>query len=192
VSDSAKALEWNRGCRGARARVHERGQDLSSELLSLAIIAAILLIPLLILERSRQYERTLSLIARGPADHAGDVGAVSKALDDPRKRQRLAADLARALERAENWESLPVAARPPGEVRKLASFRGDIEQIISLAKISDAAPAGLALLELSLLGGYGSAVSSSDPQTLRELLWRIRYLLAPTAPRPSVLAKSPR
>jgi hypothetical protein len=164
---------------------------LSSDLLSLAIVAAIFLTPLLIFNRSQRYERTLWLIARGVADHAGDVGLVSRALDDPRNRQRLAAALARALDRAEHWESLPVAARPPGSVRNLASFRGEIEEIISLAKTGSAAGAGLALLELSLLGGYGSPVYVSDPRTLRELLWRIRYLLAtsvsdrtlPIAPR---------
>jgi len=148
------------------------------ELLSVAIVAVIVVVPLVVFDRSRRRERALGLIARGAAHDGDDVTAVTMALGDPRHRQQLVADLARALDHAERWETIPVAARPPESVRNLASRRAEIDEIISLARGADAAPAGLALLELSLLGSYGSAVYAGDPRTHRELLWRIRYLLA--------------
>jgi hypothetical protein len=150
------------------------------ELLAAAIVAMIVILPLFVLDRSRHRERALRLVAEGAADDSSDMTAVR--LKGSRRGKDLAAALARALDQAERWESLPVAARPPEAVRNLASCRAEIEEIISLARSDDAEPAGLALLELSLPAGYSSPVYASDPRTLRELFWQIRYLLLTTGP----------
>jgi hypothetical protein len=150
------------------------------ELLAAAIVAIIVILPLVVLDRSRHRERALRLIAQGAADDSCDMTAMM--VTGPRCGKDLAAALARALDQAERRESLPVAARPPEAVCNLASCRAEIEEIGALAESDDAEPAGLALLELSLLEGYSSPVYSSDPRTLRELFWQIRYLLLKPAP----------
>lgn len=49
---------------------------------------------------------------------------------------------------------------------------------------------GEALLELMLIGGYGSALYAGQRQQLREQLWRIRYRLNPPATAPAPATES--
>ena len=159
----------------------------ASALLSVSLVGEILLIALLVLLRFQRRESALKFIAAGGCPVANsEIARLAGALNDRTHIERLAADLGRALHHAENLHELPVATRPPESLRRLTSFRGEVEQIILLLQGASLSLRGLALLKLSLLGGYGSVLYAGDMSAVREQLWRIRFLLnqAPGCERP--------
>jgi hypothetical protein len=148
-----------------------------SDLVSIALVIATTLVASAALVRSARRDGTLRLIvAGGSGDNTAALARLA-ALDEPEHRERLAAELERALRQAERWHELPVASRPPETVRTLAEFRAEIREIATSLRRPNAAAPGLALLELSLAGGYSSVLYAGSRQAVRESLWRIRFLL---------------
>jgi hypothetical protein len=68
---------------------------------------------------------------------------------------------------------------PPEGVKLLLSFALELDDIVELLRAGEPTVRGLAVLELFLIGGYGSALYAGDRDELQQQLWRIRYLLNP-------------
>ncbi len=99
-------------------------------------------------------------------------------------RSALADRLECALEQACRWHQISVASRPPEGVKLLSAFASEVEEITDLLRSSVPNVRGVAVLELFLIGGYGSGLYAGDSEELQQQLWRMRYLLNPS-PAPS-------
>lgn len=151
-------------------------------LLSAALVAELVLLVLCALARQLEREHVLRLIAGGRARlPVAEIAREAQRLVTPRHRAQLAERLERALDEAVCWHRLPVASRPPPGVRRLCAFAPEVRAIVGQLRGGQPALPGVALLELFLTGGYGSALYAGDNDLLREHLWRIRYLICPAA-----------
>lgn len=151
-------------------------------LLSAALVAQLVLLMICALARQLQREHVLRLIASGRAGlTVEEISREAQRLASPRHHAQLAERLERALDEALRWHQLPVASRPPPGVRLLCTFAPEVRAIAGQLRGGQSALPGVALLELLLTGGYGSALYAGDKDLLREQLWRIRYLICPAA-----------
>jgi hypothetical protein len=151
-------------------------------LLCAALVAELVLFMVCALARQLQREHVLRLIASGRAGlPVEEISREAQRLVTPRHRGQLAERLERALDEAVAWHRLPVASRPPPGVRLLCGFAPEVRAIAGQLRDGQPALPGIALLELLLTGGYGSALYAGDHDLLREQLWRIRYLMCPAA-----------
>jgi hypothetical protein len=149
-------------------------------LLFVALVAELVLLMLFAFARQLQREHVLRLIASGRAGlPAAEISREAQRLVTPRHRAQLAERLERALDGAVRWHQLPVASRPPPGVRLLCAFAPEVRAIAGQLRTGQPALPGVALLELLLTGGYGSALYAGDSDLLREHLWRTRYLMDP-------------
>jgi hypothetical protein len=143
------------------------------------------LVPLLLFALAWQLQRehVLRLIVSGRAWlPLEEISREAHRLVTPGHRARLAERLERALDEAVRWHQLPVASRPAPEIRRLCGFAAEVRAIAGQLRSGQSALPGLALLELFLTGGYGSALYTGDEDVVREHLWRIRYLICLAAP----------
>jgi hypothetical protein len=148
-------------------------------LLCAALVAELVLFMACALARQLQRENVLRLIASGRAGlPVEEISREAQRLVTPRHRAHLAE---RALDEAVRWHRLPVASRPPPGVRLLCGFAPEVRAIAGQLRDGQSALPGIALVELFLTGGYGSALYAGDHDLLREQLWRIRYLICPAA-----------
>ena len=148
-----------------------------------ALVLELALLMLFALARQLKREHVLRLIAAGNAPLAVDEASrETQRLANPGHRAQLAERLERALDEAVSWHQLPVASRPPTGIRMLCSFAPEVRAIVAQLRGGQPALPGIALLELFLAGGYGSAMYVGDEDLVREHLWRIRYLISPAAP----------
>ena len=151
-------------------------------LLCAALVAELVLFMVCALVRQLQRERVLRLIASGRAGlPVEEISREAQRLVTPRHRGQLAARRERALDAAACWDRLPVASRPPPGVRLLCGFAPEVRAIAGQLREGQPGLPGIALVELFVTGGYGSALYAGDHDLLREQLWRIRYLLCPAA-----------
>jgi hypothetical protein len=151
-------------------------------LLSAALVVELVLLVLFALARQLQREHVLRLIVSGRARlPVAEISREAQRLVTPRHRAQLAGRLERALQEAACWHRLPVASRPPPAIRLLCGFAPEVRAIVEQLRGGQSALPGVALLELFLTGGYGSALYAGDNDLLREHLWRIRYLICPAA-----------
>ena len=151
-------------------------------LLCAALVAELVLFMVCALARQLQREHVLRLIASGRAVlPVEEISREAQRLVTPRHRDQLAMRLERALDEAVRWHQLPVASRPPPEVRLLCGFAPEVRAIAVQLRDGQPALPGIALVELLLTGGYGSGLYAGDHDLLREQLWRIRYLMCPSA-----------
>jgi len=151
-------------------------------LLCAALVAELVLVMLCALARQLGREHVLRLIAGGCARlPVEEISREAQRLVTPRHRAQLAERLERALDEAVRWHQLPVASRPPPGVRLLRGFASEVGAIAGQLRCGQPAVPGVALLELFLTGGYGSALYAGDSDLLREQLWRIRSLICPAA-----------
>jgi hypothetical protein len=165
---------------GAFAVAGRRGWGIG--LLCAALVAELVLVLLCTLARQLGREHLLRLIAGGCARRpVEEISRQAQRLVTPRHRAQLAERLERALDEAVRWHQLPVASRPPPAVRLLWAFAPEVGAIVEQLRTGQPAVPGVALLELSLTGGYGSAVYAGDSDLLREQLWRILSLICPAA-----------
>jgi hypothetical protein len=135
------------------------------------------------LARQLEREHVLRLIASGRARlPVAEISRQAQRLVTPRHRAQLAERLERALDKAACWHRLPAASRLPAGIRLLCAFAPEVRAIAGQLRGGQPALPGVALLELLLTGGYGSALYAGDNDLLREHLWRIRYLICPAAP----------
>jgi hypothetical protein len=152
-------------------------------LLCAALVAELVLLLLFALARQLRREHVLRLIAGGRARlPVEEIAREAQRLVTARHRAHLAERLERALDEAVRWPQLPVASRPPPGIRVLCAFAPEVRAIAGQLRGGPPALPGVAVLELFLTGGYGSALYAGDEDLLREHLWRIRYLLCPAAP----------
>jgi len=166
---------------GALGAAERRGWGI--RLLCAALAVELALLMLFALARQLRREHVLRLIVGGRARlPVAEVSREAHRLVAPGHRAQLAERLERALDEAESWHELPVASRPPVGVRLLCGFAPEVRAIAGQLRGGRSALPGLALLELFLAGGYGSALYAGDEDLLREYLWRIRYLICPAAP----------
>jgi hypothetical protein len=148
-------------------------------LLCAALIVELTLVGILALAQQVQRERVLRLIASGHAQlPVEEVACQARRLATPRHHAQLARRLERGLEEAICWHQLAVASRPPPGIRLLCAFAPEVHAIVDQLRSGKAALPGVALLELFLIGGYGSSLYAGDRDALREQLWRIRSLLS--------------
>jgi len=147
-------------------------------LLSVALVAELVLVMLYALAQQVQREHVLRLIASGRAGlPVEEISREAQRLATPRHRTQLASRLERAMDEAVHWHQFPVASRPPPGVRLLCAFAPEVGEIVGQLRGGQPTLPGIALLELLLTGGYGSALYTGDRDLLREQLWRIRYLI---------------
>jgi hypothetical protein len=159
------------------------GRSWGIRLLSAALVMELVLAMLYTLARQLQREQVLRLIAAGRARlPVGEISREAQRLAPPGHHSQLAERLERALDEAVRWDQLPVASRPPPEIRLLCAFTPEVRGIAGQLRSGRPALPGVALLELLLTGGYGSALYAGDQDLLRQYLWRIRYLISPAAP----------
>jgi len=151
-------------------------------LLCAALVAELVLLMLCALARQLQREHVLRLIVSGRARLPVDeISREAQRLVTPGHRAQLANRLERALDEAVRWHQLPVASRPPPGTRLLCAFAPEVRAIVEQLRSGQPALPGVALLELLLAGGYGSALYAGDSDLLRQQLWRIHYLICPAA-----------
>jgi hypothetical protein len=179
-------LAWQMAAASAAAAVGALGaaggRAWGIRLLCAALVVELVLVMLCALARQLQREHALRLIASGRARlPVGEVSREAQRLAAPGHRAQLAERLERALDEAVRWDQLPVASRPPPEIRLLCAFTPEVRTIAGQLRSGPPALPGVALLELLLTGGYGSGLYSGDSDLLREQLWRIRYLISPAA-----------
>jgi hypothetical protein len=148
-------------------------------LLCAALIVELSLVGILALALQVQREHVLRLIATGRGElPVEEVAREAQRLATPRHHAQLATRLERGLEEAVCWHQLTVASRPPPGVRLLCEFAPEVDAIVDQLRGGRVALPGVALLELFLIGGYGSSLYAGDRDALREQLWRIRSLLS--------------
>jgi hypothetical protein len=151
-------------------------------LLCAALVVELALLMLLALARQLQREQALRLIAGGRAGlPVEEIAREAQRLVTPQHLARLAERLEGALDEAVRWQQLPVASRPPPGIRRLCGFAPEVRAIAGQLRSGQVALPGVALLELFLTGGYGSALYAGEKDLLREQLWRIRYLICAAA-----------
>jgi hypothetical protein len=159
------------------------GRSWGIPLLYVALVMELVLAMLYALARQLQREQVLRLIAAGRARlPVGEISREAQRLATPGHHSQLAERLERALDEAVRWDQLPVASRPPPEIRLLRSFTPEVRAIAGQLRGGRPALPAVALLELFLTGGYGSALYAGDQDLLRQYLWRIRYLISLAAP----------
>jgi hypothetical protein len=149
-------------------------------LLAATLAGGLVLLMIFALVRQLQREHVLRLITSGRAGlPVGEISREAQRLVTPGHCAQVAERLERALDEAVRWHQFPVASRPPPEIMRLCGFAAEVRAIGGQLRAGKSALPGLALLELFLTGGYGSALYAGDEDVLREHLWRIRYLIAP-------------
>ncbi|HEY6397244.1 MAG TPA: hypothetical protein VIX82_07300 [Solirubrobacteraceae bacterium] len=149
------------------------------QLLGAALLVELTLLAIFALARGVRRERVLWLIAKyGVQVPLEEVAREAIRLATPRHSADLAGRLERALDEAAGWHRLPVASRPPPGIRLLGAFAPEVHAIAEQLRSGRAALPGIALLELFLIGGYGSRLYGGDKLELGEQLRRIRQLLS--------------
>ena len=147
-------------------------------LLGAAVLVELTLLAILWLAREIEREHVLRLIAGGGQRlRLEEVAREAKRLANPGYKEQLAKRLERALEDAERWHQIPVAARPPQGAKLMAEFAPDVRAMIDLLRAGRAALPGLALLDLVISGGYESTLYAGDRDALGEQLRRIANLM---------------
>ncbi len=161
------------------------GMPTAPTALSAALVVEFALAAALLFAREVRAERAWDVIVCG--GERLDVREVARErewLSDPKCREQLGRSLERALDAAERWHEILVAARPPEGVRVLKRFAPEIRQIVAQVRNEQADVRGIALLARFLAGGYGSPLYSGDAEALRCELARIAYLLGCPSCRP--------
>jgi hypothetical protein len=152
-------------------------------MLCAALVAELVLVMLVALARQLRREHVLRLIASGRSRlPVEEIAREAQRLVTPAHRASLAERLERALDNALRWHQLPVATRPPPGITLLCGFAPEVRAITGQLRAGQLALPGVALLELLLAGGYGSALYAGDQDLLREYLGRIRCLICPATP----------
>jgi hypothetical protein len=152
-------------------------------MLCAALVAELVLLMLVALARQLRREQVLRLIASGCARlPVEEIAREAQRLVTPAHRADLAERLERALDDALRWHQLPVATRPPPGITLLCGFAPEVRAITGQLRSGQSALPGVALLELFLVGGYGSVLYAGDQDLLRECLGRIRYLICADTP----------
>jgi len=182
------AAAWGAVAVGALGVAERRAWGI--RLLCAALVVELALVTAFALARQLQREHVLRLIAGGRARLPVDeISRERERLATPECRERLAERLERALDEAASWPQLPVASRPPTGIRLLRGFEPEVRAIIGQLRGGQPGLPGVALLELFMAGGYGSALYGGDEDLVREHLWRIRYLICPAAPARGAAAR---
>lgn len=149
-------------------------------LLGAALLVEVTLLAIFAAARGVQRERLLWLIVKyGTLVPLEEVTREAIRLANARHSADLAGRLERALDDAVRWHRLPVASRPPPGIRLLCAFAPEVHAIAERMRSGQAALPGIALLELFMIGGYGSGLYAGNKSELLEQLTRIRHLLSP-------------
>ena len=121
----------------------------------------------------------LELIRAGHEDLPLDeLEPLRRRLQDPHRRQLLAASLERYLRSAELWHRTAPLQRPVGNARLLLPLEGDVRAIAHLLRADEVRHVrGVALCEWLLTDGASSPLYGSDGEALRRELGRIRFCL---------------
>ena len=121
----------------------------------------------------------LELILAGHEDLPLDeLETLRRRLQDPHRRQLLAASLERYLRSAERWHRTAPPLRPVGNARLLLPLEGDVRAIAGLLRADTVARVrGVALCEWLLTDGASSPLYGNDGEALRRELGRIRFCL---------------
>jgi hypothetical protein len=143
----------------------------SAATVELALIALIGL-----LRRQRRIHARGVIIDRGPLD-LPHVRLEAARLTDRRYRARLAGRLRRALDDAEGWHTLLVAARPPVGIRELVPHAAVVREIARHLEAASANVRGIALVDRLLDDGYASPLYAGDGYRLQCALRQILYEL---------------
>ena len=107
------------------------------------------------------------------------VMAVWRYIDGLVGRPQMAPDQRRITTTGGSQAAVRIRERGRGDRRPAAKLRPNVR--------------GVAVLELFLIGGYGSALYARDNEELQQQLWRMRYLLNPSpAPRQDAPHPPPR
>jgi len=183
----AKAAAWLAVAASAAAMAAALGTAERSgwgiPMLCAALVAELVLLMLFALARRLRREHVLRLIASGRARlPVEEIAREAQRLVTPAHLAGLAERLDRALDDALRWHQLPVATRPPPGITLLCGFAPEVRAITGQLRAGQSALPGVALLELLLAGGYGSALYACDQDLLREHLGRIRHLICPATP----------
>ena len=175
-------------------------QPWAAILLAVAVFVELIVLAILALSCELRRERVLGVIASHPELlPLAEVGREKRRLMNVGHRSALADRLGRALDQARSWHQISVALRPPEGVKLLSAFACEVEEVAELVRTPVPNVRGVAVLELFLIGGYGSALYAGDSEVLQQQLWRMRYLLnpgrapsqeAPHPPRRSVTGQS--
>lgn len=121
------------------------------------------------------------LIERGAPDLA-ELQDVDRRLGAQARRKHLASELLSALDAAQRWDAIPVARRPPPEIRRLASHAGAVRAIASALESPAPDVRAAAMVEELLDGGYAAPLYRLDARALGEELGRIRFRLEAATP----------
>jgi hypothetical protein len=114
------------------------------------------------------------ILARSRAE-CGAFARELRRLGGPSNRERLAAELERALADGRRWSELLPASRPPPGARDLPANAPAILAIAGALRAGRASPRAIVMLERLMRGGYGSALYEGRPAWLRQELGRIRF-----------------
>jgi hypothetical protein len=151
-----------------------------STVLRVALLVELTLLATLGLARQIKREDVLRVLASGHEDLPLDeVVHQARRLASPGHLSELAGRLERALDEARRWHQIALASRPPEGVKLLRGFAREIDDIVGVLRTREPTVCGLAMLELFLIGGYGSALYAGEKDELQQQLWRIRYVLSP-------------
>jgi hypothetical protein len=125
-------------------------------------------------------ERTINLLTLGARSGAPYVTLAAGQLVSRSQREALANALGRALWEAHHLEEIPLAKRPPPQVRRLCASSHELERIIASLHAGETTRLqGVALCRCLVTGGYASSlyVQPLALADLRQELGRIRHLL---------------
>jgi hypothetical protein len=103
---------------------------------------------------------------------------IRRRLDDPRRREQLAASLERYLRSARRWHQTAPPMRPIGNAPMLLPFEDDVRTIALLLRADTVSHVrGVALCACLLTDGTRSPLYGTDADALRRELGRIRFSL---------------
>jgi hypothetical protein len=104
------------------------------------------------------------------------IASERRRLLDPNQRRRMARQVDRAVDAAENWEQIAVASRPPHAIRRIRPVAHELRALAVDLTEDEMSVRAVALVTRMLAGGYASPLYMGRLDELRTELIRIRHL----------------